>query len=147
MFRKTGWRNTVSDAVNFHQDQALSTTIFLLKSFGPTGFLLREEGEARNFKVNHSLIQDACRSNSKRPLVSLLQLGLSCSCCSGVLGWPTYVHVSCVHQGAGAVQTHLLVTHRKPLTQQEVLANDISHGPFILLISWCMCSIVRRTPA
>ncbi|KAI3366081.1 hypothetical protein L3Q82_009910, partial [Scortum barcoo] len=51
MLRKTGWRITVSDAVSFHQDQALNTTIFLLKSFGPTGFLLREEGEARNFKV------------------------------------------------------------------------------------------------
>ncbi|XP_032362108.1 E3 ubiquitin-protein ligase ZSWIM2 isoform X3 [Etheostoma spectabile] len=51
MFRKSVWRNTVSDAVSFHQDQALSTTIFLLNSFGPTGFLLREEGEAKNFKV------------------------------------------------------------------------------------------------
>ncbi|XP_053170236.1 E3 ubiquitin-protein ligase ZSWIM2 [Scomber japonicus] len=51
MFRKTVWRNTVNDAVSFHQDQALNTTIFLLKTYGPTGFLLREEGEARNFKV------------------------------------------------------------------------------------------------
>ncbi|XP_023280697.1 E3 ubiquitin-protein ligase ZSWIM2 [Seriola lalandi dorsalis] len=51
MFRKPAWRNTVSDAVGFHQDQALNTTIFLLKSYGPTGFLLKEEGEARNFKV------------------------------------------------------------------------------------------------
>ncbi|XP_042260846.1 E3 ubiquitin-protein ligase ZSWIM2 isoform X3 [Thunnus maccoyii] len=51
MFRKTVWRNTVSDAVSFHQDQALNTTIFLLKSYGPTGFLLREDGNTRNFKV------------------------------------------------------------------------------------------------
>ncbi|XP_054480006.1 E3 ubiquitin-protein ligase ZSWIM2 [Anoplopoma fimbria] len=51
MFRKTTCRNTVSDAVSLHQDQALNTTIFLLKSFGPTGFLLREEGEVRNVKV------------------------------------------------------------------------------------------------
>ncbi|XP_030015071.1 E3 ubiquitin-protein ligase ZSWIM2 [Sphaeramia orbicularis] len=51
MFRKTTWRNTASDAVSFHQDQALNTTIFLLKTYGPTGFLLKEEGEARNFKV------------------------------------------------------------------------------------------------
>ncbi|XP_029369533.1 E3 ubiquitin-protein ligase ZSWIM2 [Echeneis naucrates] len=50
MFRKTPWRNTVSDRVTFHQDQALNTTILLLKSFGPTGFLLREEGGG-NFKV------------------------------------------------------------------------------------------------
>ncbi|KAA8579461.1 hypothetical protein FQN60_006554, partial [Etheostoma spectabile] len=55
MFRKSVWRNTVSDAVSFHQDQALSTTIFLLNSFGPTGFLLREEGEAKNFK--HGLVE------------------------------------------------------------------------------------------
>ncbi|XP_040888616.1 E3 ubiquitin-protein ligase ZSWIM2 [Toxotes jaculatrix] len=51
MFRKTSWRNTVSDAVSFHQNQALSTTIFLLRSYGPTGFLLREDGEAKNVKV------------------------------------------------------------------------------------------------
>ncbi|XP_029928520.1 E3 ubiquitin-protein ligase ZSWIM2 [Myripristis murdjan] len=51
MFRKTVWRNTVSDTVSFHQDQALNTTIFLLKSYGPTGFLLKEAGEAKNFKV------------------------------------------------------------------------------------------------
>ncbi|XP_034533568.1 E3 ubiquitin-protein ligase ZSWIM2 isoform X2 [Notolabrus celidotus] len=51
MFRKTTCRNTASDAVSFHQDQALNTTIFLLRSFGPTGFLLKEEGEVRSFKV------------------------------------------------------------------------------------------------
>ncbi|XP_039998399.1 E3 ubiquitin-protein ligase ZSWIM2 isoform X2 [Xiphias gladius] len=51
MFRKTAWRNTVSDALSFRQDQALNTTIFLLKTYGPMGFLLREDGETRNFKV------------------------------------------------------------------------------------------------
>nr|XP_046237879.1 E3 ubiquitin-protein ligase ZSWIM2 [Scatophagus argus] len=51
MFRKAAWRIAASDAVSFHQDQALSTTIFLLRGLGPTGFLLREEGESRNFKV------------------------------------------------------------------------------------------------
>ncbi|XP_045916072.1 E3 ubiquitin-protein ligase ZSWIM2 isoform X3 [Micropterus dolomieu] len=51
MFRKTAWRTMVSDAVSFHQDQALNTTIFLLKSFGPTAFLLREDRGGRNFKV------------------------------------------------------------------------------------------------
>lgn len=57
MFKKAAWRNTVSDTVSFHQDQALSTTIFLLKSYGPTGFLLREDGGERDFKVNHPVIQ------------------------------------------------------------------------------------------
>ncbi|XP_062236999.1 E3 ubiquitin-protein ligase ZSWIM2 [Platichthys flesus] len=51
MFKKTSWRNTVSDAVSLHQDQALNTTIFLLKSSGPTGFLLRAEGDIRTYKV------------------------------------------------------------------------------------------------
>lgn len=51
MFRKTVWKNTVSDAVSWHQDEALNTTIFILKEYGPTGFLLKEEGEPKNFKV------------------------------------------------------------------------------------------------
>ncbi|TKS66657.1 E3 ubiquitin-protein ligase [Collichthys lucidus] len=55
MFRKTAWRNAASDAVSFHQGQALNTTIFLLKCFGPTGFLLREDREAKDFK--HGLVE------------------------------------------------------------------------------------------
>ncbi|KAL1022027.1 hypothetical protein UPYG_G00021300 [Umbra pygmaea] len=51
MFRKTVWKKTVSDAVSWHQDQALNTTIFILKEYGPTGFLLKEEGETKHFKV------------------------------------------------------------------------------------------------
>uniref|UniRef100_A0A3P8SFY7 SWIM-type domain-containing protein n=1 Tax=Amphiprion percula TaxID=161767 RepID=A0A3P8SFY7_AMPPE len=51
ILRRTVWRNTVSDAVSLHQGEALSTTMFLLKPYGPTGFLLREEGQARSFKV------------------------------------------------------------------------------------------------
>ncbi|XP_035488880.2 E3 ubiquitin-protein ligase ZSWIM2 isoform X2 [Scophthalmus maximus] len=51
MFRNTSWRKTASDAVSLRQDQALSTTVFLLKSYGPTGFLLQEEGATRNHKV------------------------------------------------------------------------------------------------
>ncbi|XP_041637625.1 E3 ubiquitin-protein ligase ZSWIM2 [Cheilinus undulatus] len=51
MFRKTAWRKTATDAVSLHQDQALNTTIFLLKSFGPTRFLLREDRGDQNFKV------------------------------------------------------------------------------------------------
>uniref|UniRef100_A0A8C7PJC1 Zinc finger, SWIM-type containing 2 n=1 Tax=Oncorhynchus mykiss TaxID=8022 RepID=A0A8C7PJC1_ONCMY len=51
MFRKTVWKNTVSDAVSWHQDEALNTTMFILKEYGPTGFLLKEEGEPKNFKV------------------------------------------------------------------------------------------------
>ncbi|XP_068446934.1 E3 ubiquitin-protein ligase ZSWIM2 [Clinocottus analis] len=50
MSRKTSCRLAASAAVRLHQDQALHTTLFLLKSFGPTGFLLREEGGV-NVKV------------------------------------------------------------------------------------------------
>uniref|UniRef100_A0A3Q1FIB8 Zinc finger, SWIM-type containing 2 n=1 Tax=Acanthochromis polyacanthus TaxID=80966 RepID=A0A3Q1FIB8_9TELE len=73
MLRRTVWRNTVSDAVSLHQDEALSTTMFLLKSYGPTGFLLREEGEARSFKVNPSaccfLMSDQRRHSFQRGLM------------------------------------------------------------------------------
>ena len=65
MFRKTVWRNTVSDAVSFHQDQALNTTIFLLKSYGPTGFLLREDGNTRNFKVTLAVFKDIMKLPTK----------------------------------------------------------------------------------
>ncbi|MGH0116213.1 UNVERIFIED_CONTAM: hypothetical protein FKN15_000140 [Acipenser sinensis] len=51
MFRNTCWRRNVNDLVSWHQDQALNTTIFILREFGPTGFLLKEEGETKNFKV------------------------------------------------------------------------------------------------
>ncbi|XP_058889583.1 E3 ubiquitin-protein ligase ZSWIM2 isoform X2 [Acipenser ruthenus] len=51
MFRNTCWRRNVNDLVSWHQDQALNKTIFILREFGPTGFLLKEEGETKNFKV------------------------------------------------------------------------------------------------
>lgn len=56
MLRKTAWRKTASDAVNWHQDQALSTTIFILTESGPTGFLLKENGESKNYKVSSFLV-------------------------------------------------------------------------------------------
>ncbi|KAM8904746.1 E3 ubiquitin-protein ligase ZSWIM2 isoform 2-T3 [Spinachia spinachia] len=52
MFRNTSRRNAASEAVSLHQDQALNTTMFLLKSLGPTGFLLREDGELGVVKVS-----------------------------------------------------------------------------------------------
>ena len=90
MFRKTAWSNTVSDAVSFHQDQALSTTIFLLKSYGPTGFMLREEGEARNFKINHSVSQDGYLSNSQKCFLSKLPLFLLFVLLR--FAWVTHIH-------------------------------------------------------
>lgn len=45
------WRRTITDAANWHQDQALNATIYILRQTGPTGFLLKEEGEEKKFKV------------------------------------------------------------------------------------------------
>ncbi|KAI2663337.1 E3 ubiquitin-protein ligase Zswim2 [Labeo rohita] len=45
------WRKAVSDAVSSHQHRALNTTIFILKEFGPIGFLLKEDGDSKNYKV------------------------------------------------------------------------------------------------
>ncbi|XP_020797489.2 E3 ubiquitin-protein ligase ZSWIM2 [Boleophthalmus pectinirostris] len=51
MLKKSVWKKYAGDAVSVHQEQALSTTILLLKTYGPTGFLLREEGQDSDCKV------------------------------------------------------------------------------------------------
>ncbi|XP_060774083.1 E3 ubiquitin-protein ligase ZSWIM2 [Neoarius graeffei] len=51
MFGKRVWRKAASGAVTGHQEESLSTTMFLLKELGPTGFLLKEDREPRNYKV------------------------------------------------------------------------------------------------
>lgn len=73
MFKKSAWRNTASDAVSFHQDQALNTTVYLLKSCGPTGFLLKEDGEARNYKVSNGVIHNTCYHTAGKCSVSRVQ--------------------------------------------------------------------------
>ncbi|XP_077966256.1 E3 ubiquitin-protein ligase Zswim2-like isoform X1 [Styela clava] len=52
MLRQTKWQLEASDAVSWHQDEALNSTIFLLREMGPTSFLLKEEEEDRKLKVN-----------------------------------------------------------------------------------------------
>ncbi|XP_051877974.1 E3 ubiquitin-protein ligase ZSWIM2 [Pristis pectinata] len=52
MSRVAPLRRTVTDLVNRNQDQALNTTIYILRELGPVGFLLKEEGIAKCFKVN-----------------------------------------------------------------------------------------------
>ncbi|PIK52664.1 putative E3 ubiquitin-protein ligase Zswim2-like [Apostichopus japonicus] len=51
MSRSVPFRRTVSDAVSWRQDQAQNATIYILREIGPTGFLLKEEGEVKKFKV------------------------------------------------------------------------------------------------
>ena len=52
MSRSVAWRRVVSDACSWHQDEALNATIYILREIGPTGFLLKEEGENKKFKVS-----------------------------------------------------------------------------------------------
>lgn len=51
MSRSVPWRREVSEACNWHQSQALDSTIYILRQTGPTGFLLKEDGERKNVKV------------------------------------------------------------------------------------------------
>ncbi|CAL1533867.1 unnamed protein product [Lymnaea stagnalis] len=51
MSRSVPWRRAVSDACCWHQSQALESTLYILRQTGPTGFLLKEEGETKNVKV------------------------------------------------------------------------------------------------
>lgn len=51
MARVSQWRRTISDAVSWRQDQGLAATIYIVREVGPTGFLLKEEGESKPVKV------------------------------------------------------------------------------------------------
>jgi E3 ubiquitin-protein ligase ZSWIM2 len=51
MSRSCPYRREISESCNWHQCQALEANIFILSQTGPTGFLLKEDGEAKNFKV------------------------------------------------------------------------------------------------
>ena len=41
MSRSVPYRREVSEICNWHQDQALNSTIYILYNTGPTGFLLK----------------------------------------------------------------------------------------------------------
>nr|XP_022306012.1 uncharacterized protein LOC111112643 isoform X2 [Crassostrea virginica] len=51
MSRSVAWRRTCNDLVFWRQCQALNATIYILRETGPTGFLLKEEGETKPVKV------------------------------------------------------------------------------------------------
>lgn len=51
MSRSVAWRRLISDVCSWRQDEALSATIYILRETGPTGFLLKEDGETKKFKV------------------------------------------------------------------------------------------------
>ena len=52
MSRSVSWRRVCSDNVSWRQDQACNTTIYILRQTGPTGFLIKEDGETKKFKVS-----------------------------------------------------------------------------------------------
>ena len=51
MSRSCPFRRDISDACSWHQDQALNSNIYILSQTGPTGFLVKEENETKNYKV------------------------------------------------------------------------------------------------
>ncbi|CAK8689624.1 unnamed protein product [Clavelina lepadiformis] len=52
MSRSVSWQRAPSDAVSWRQDQALSSTIYILREIGPTSFLLKEDGAAKKVKAS-----------------------------------------------------------------------------------------------
>ncbi|VTJ79446.1 Hypothetical predicted protein, partial [Marmota monax] len=51
-YRPSERRRLLNDSLSWQQDQALNSSIYLLRQMGPTGFLLREEEpENRDFRV------------------------------------------------------------------------------------------------
>jgi len=46
------WQLSASDTVSWNQDQALNTSMFIVRESGPTCFLLKEENNAKKFKVH-----------------------------------------------------------------------------------------------
>lgn len=51
MANKINFIKACSENVSRSHDQALSATIYILREYGPTGFLLKEEQEEKNFKI------------------------------------------------------------------------------------------------
>jgi len=51
MSRSVVWRKKCSDVAQWHQEQATSATIYILREIGPTGFLLKEETQSKNIQV------------------------------------------------------------------------------------------------
>ena len=64
MPRSVQWRRTSSDACCWHQTQAMDTetTIYILRQLGPSGFILKEEGERKTVKV-FKQFQISCTCN------------------------------------------------------------------------------------
>jgi hypothetical protein len=97
MSRSCPYRLEVSDACSWHQDEALNSSIYILLNTGPTGFLLKEENETKNFKVFISRLVGF-------KLFSFDKLSLS----EGLSWRFAYVHLSRFQKRKRSVQAHLL---------------------------------------
>jgi len=51
MSRQVPWRRTCPDVVSRRIEEANQARIYLLRDTGPTGFLLKEDGVEKKFKV------------------------------------------------------------------------------------------------
>ena len=51
MARNTSFRSKCTELVSMRQSDAMESTIYILREMGPTGYLLKEEGQAKKFKV------------------------------------------------------------------------------------------------
>ena len=51
MARRIPWRRNCPDVVKERIENALQARIYLLRETGPTGFLLKEDGIDKKFKV------------------------------------------------------------------------------------------------
>ena len=51
MARNTSFRSKCTELVSLRQSNAMDSTIYILRETGPTGYLLKEEGQPKKFKV------------------------------------------------------------------------------------------------
>lgn len=111
MFRNMAWRNTPSEVVILHQGRAPNTSMLLLRSYGADCISAQRRRRGQKLQGDSTCLLVALQ----KWLTSFLLMCCSLSRCSGVPGWPTYPLLPCVHQEAGALQAHLLVS----LTQRK----------------------------
>ena len=53
MSRQVPWRRSCPDVVSRRIEQANQARIYLLRETGPTGFLVKEDGVEKKFKVRN----------------------------------------------------------------------------------------------
>ena len=75
MATKISFIKGCSENISRSQDQALAATIYILREYGPTGFLLKEEQEEKNFKVFFSAL-----SQIKNVIFSFRFFGTNLKC-------------------------------------------------------------------